>query len=542
MIIRLSPTAKNATPAVVAAIEELKRAGGGELHLDAGEYHFYRDGSVKRFFAVSNNSACDKYIAFPIIDAHDIVVDAHGAALVFHEVLFPFMISGSRNITVKNMLIDTGRSPLVEFKIHGRTDEGFYMDIDRERDPFSVKDGAIVFHRECEDVSGINEYFSLHAIDRHKVNYLATGDCRANLNNLPAPLLRTDAIEVEGGIYVKYRDYTPAKCGFGDERVSAIIDGKRNVDVICLDRSEGVSITDVTVARGIGMGVIAQLSRDILIDGLRTAHDYHGASHQTLSADAMHFVNCDGTLEIRNCSITRTMDDVINVHGIYTELTDICDDGIRVALKHREQLYFNPYREGDRLVIVDGESLDELAEFTVSAARFADGGGSSIALSGAFTYGKEHIRCGMLVENPDRMPDLHMHHNTFESFPHVRLSGAGKMLIENNRFADCSGALVCLDLARFWYESGRVSELIYRDNELEGCNKGNAFITVGIDGVASELAPKIHRRVVISGNRFKRIERPLIDVGGVRELIIEGNEIAEGESGIIILDGEKREL
>ena len=152
--IHLSPNLKNATPAVVLALTEIKAAGGGELHLEKGEYHFYKEGAEVGFFAVSNNSACDKRMAFPIIGFDGLTVDAHGSTLVFHDVLFPFMVSDSNNIILKNMLIDTGKSPLVEFFIHGASDEGFYMDIDAENDPFTVEDGSLLFKRESETVSG----------------------------------------------------------------------------------------------------------------------------------------------------------------------------------------------------------------------------------------------------------------------------------------------------------------------------------------------------------------------------------------------------
>ena len=69
MKITISNLQENATPAVVCALQRLKEAGGGELHFEQGEYHFYKSGCEKRFLAVSNNSACDKYIAFPIIEA-----------------------------------------------------------------------------------------------------------------------------------------------------------------------------------------------------------------------------------------------------------------------------------------------------------------------------------------------------------------------------------------------------------------------------------------------------------------------------------------
>ena len=526
MNIQITRTKNNATPITVKALSELTASGGGELHFETGEYHFYREGTAVQFFAVSNNSANDKYMAFPIIDAENITVDGHGSVFVFHEIVFPFMVSHSKNVTVRNITLDIGMSPLVNFRVHHRTDEGFYMDIDRKESPFFVENGTVYFNRETGVWNGGRHLLSLHAINRHQVQYLATGECASrDFNNLPAPLMKCDVTETPSGIYAKYRPDSPSHCGFGDEPLSAIIDGGRNVDLICIDRSENITVKDVTVARGIGMGIIGQLSKNILVDGFSTDTDRRKSGSQSLTADALHFVNCDGRLEIRSCVISDTMDDAVNVHGMYTTLSEITENGIRANIMHREQYFFNPYRKGDRLQFIDPESLNITAEFTVSKAVLNEENGRELALSGKFTYGAETVRSGFLIENPDRMPNLHMHHNRFNNFPHNRISGAGEILVENNEFSNCHAALLCLDLARYWYESGRVKHLVYRDNILTNCDtRGNgAFITIGVDGIPDEIAPGIHGHVEITGNRFSEIKGLAVKAGGVRELTVENN-------------------
>lgn len=537
MIIRLSHTEANATPTAVTALSSLKAAGGGELHFEKGEYHFYRKGAKVDFFAVSNNTANDKHVIFPITEMKDITVDGHGSTFVFHEITFPFMISRSKNVTVRNVTLDIGMSPLVNFSIRDRSDDGFYMDIDRAESPFFVKNGTVYFNRETGEWDGRQHLLSLHAINRHQVQYLATGECAdRNFENLPAPLMKCDVTETPSGIYAKYRPDTPSRCGYGDETLSAIIDGGRNVDVLCIDRSEDITVLNVTVARGIGMGIIGQLSKNVLIDGFSTETDRRKKGIQSLTADSLHFVNCDGTLEIRNCVISDTMDDAVNVHGMYTPLSEITENGIRARIMHREQHFFNPYREGDRLELIDPESLEVKAEFTVEAATLEGESGTEIAIVGKFTYGKEGAKGGMLIENPDRMPDLYMHGNRFDSFPHNRISGAGRIVVEDNVFSNCHAALLCLDLARYWYESGRVKHLVYRNNNLINCDtRGNgAFIKIGIDGIPDSLAPKIHGRVEITGNRFSEIKNLAISAGGVRELIAEGNIFDTDKTNIVV--------
>lgn len=541
MIIQITPKNENSTADVVSALGEIAKVGGGELHFEKGEYHFYAPGTHKEFFAVSNNTACDKNIVFPVINMENVVIDGHDSHFVFHDVVFPFMISQSKNIVVRNMMIDTGKSPLVEFRIHHKTDEGFYMDIDKEENPFYIEDGSLCFERETGVVSGKDRFLSLHAVGMHRVQYFATGDCKANMTNLPAPLMKCIATETETGIYAKYCSDTPSRCRFEEDVVTAIVDGGRNVDVFCLDRSENVAICNVTVARGIGMGVVGQISKDILIDGFSTDIGYHPGSYQTLTADSLHFINCDGKLEIKNCRISDTMDDVVNIHGMYTVVTDWKKEKLFARIMHREQHFFNPYRKGDRLEIIDDTTFNVVAEFVVESAEFEKGSGTDIIIEGKFTYGDENISSDFRIENPDRMPNVHMHHNKFFNFPHIRMSGAGEMLVEENHFSNCEAALLCLDLAPFWYESGRVKHLVYRRNIMDNCNgQGKEeFIRIGIDGIEDEEAPQIHEKIEIIENKFLRIKKLAVRASGVKELIFKDNEFDKEYRDIVKVFGGK---
>ncbi len=527
MIIEISNIQKNATPAVIAAIEKLKAAGGGEIRFEMGEYHFFKDGTRKRFYAISNNTSCDKYMVFAIENAENITIDGGGSVFVFHDVVFPFMISGSRNITIKNFIADTGRNPLIDLYFHDADDDGVYIDIDRAENPFFIKDGTLFFVRESETISGEEEFFSLHEVGCHNVQYLATGTCRANLENLPASVVKCTVSDTEAGVYARYASDSPTKTKFNNKEVTIIADGKRKVDVICIDRSSGVTVENVTVARGIGMGVIAQLSSDITIDAFSTDISYHENARQTLTADSLHFVNCGGFLEIKNCKISETMDDAVNVHGIYTALVSTDETTLTSKLMHRDQWYFCPYRAGDRLEVIDSESFEIVAEFIVDEANLAPESATELVIKGHFNYGRDRAKNGFWVENPDNMPRLHMHHNDFRHFPKSRISGAGEMLVEKNTFCDCGGALYVMDLARYWYESGRVRHLIFRDNTLSDCNAwgGDAFVHIGIDGVSGEAAPKIHKKIEITGNRFLKVTKEAIKAESVEELIIKDNII-----------------
>lgn len=529
----------NATPAVIEALSEIRACGGGILNFEKGEYHFYKAGTLKKFYPVSNNSANDKNIVFPISDFENLTVDGNGSVFVFHEVVFPFVVDGSKGIILKNFICDCAFPPFVEFTVCGKSDEGFKLLTEISKNPYRTENGALIFEREWGERSGIVRKFDLHACKRVHVQYLFTGDSTDSTHNLPANYMLTDAYTDKDGIRFLYRPDSPSKCEYEEgEVIKSLIDGSRDVDVILLNKSENVRIENITVRRGIGMGVIAQLSRNITVDSFSTDREYHN-ERSTLTADALHFVNCSGNLEICNCHISHTADDAVNMHGMYTVISSKNEDEMLLTIAHQEQYYFNPYVKGDILSVINNETLDVVAVFKVDSSELIGLGGRQLRLTGTFEQGKDAVKCGFLVENPLKMPDLHMHHNHFEWYPHSRISGAGNILIEDNRFEHGIAALLALDLAKYWYESGRIRNLVFRNNYINDCNAlgGESFIVIGIDGYPEETAPKIHDRIEISSNTFDGIKKHAIKASGVNNLIIRDNVINSDKDRLIVIDG-----
>lgn len=107
-----------------------------------------------------------------------------------------------------------------------------------------------------------------------------------------------------------------------------------------------------------------------------------------------------------------------------------------------------------------------------------------------------------------------------QALARIKSAGGGEILVEENHFSNCKAALMCMDLARYWYESGRIKHLICRDNVLENCATS---IRIGVDGVPDEEAPKIHQRIEIVGNRFSGIKDCAIRASGVQELLLKDN-------------------
>lgn len=129
------------------------------------------------------------------------------------------------------------------------------------------------------------------------VCYLFAGDCPDEREGLPAPYLETDAQTEAGGIRFTYRPGSRRKpfC-VGDLLLVSHDENRENANIFA-EFSEDLCFCGLTMLRGAGMGIIAQLCRHITIDRL-TVRSRSPESSYSITADAIHLVNCDGQARI----------------------------------------------------------------------------------------------------------------------------------------------------------------------------------------------------------------------------------------------------
>jgi hypothetical protein len=539
-VCKIKYTVGNATPIIIDKLYCTKGKRDIELSFEMGEYHFYKDGAFEKFVAVTNNCSGVKKIIFPIIEFDSITINGNGATFVLHDITSPFYIFKSKNTTIKNIVFDRAFSPIINMRVKKKDENGFLLEIDKTKSPYYVKDGNVVFEREWGELSTAQKKLDLNLKGQHLVQYLFAGNTSDSMENLPASFMLTDAIEVEDGVYFKYRENTNSKCAYDEgAEIYCLADGAgRESDVILISDSNNVKIEDITIRRGLGMGIIGQVSSNIEINGIKTDRDYY-KEDSTLTADCMHFVNCSGSVNIHNCDIEYISDDVINIHGIYTALKEITEKSLLVELKHKDQRFFNPYKTKDILDIINDKTFEVVSRFIVENTELASEDGYLIKINGYFINGFSDVEEGFLVENSQRMPNVNIYDNKFSFFPSMRVSGGGRIVIKENELSHCGCALRVVDLVGFWMESGRINEFLFTKNRLKNCTvsgKGS-FIIIGIQNVEDNEAPKVHGRIEITENLFYGIKDMAIKAGGVKDLIIENNMYDTEMEDIISVDG-----
>lgn len=511
----------NFTPDVIKAIADIKN--GGSICFEQGEYHFFEDMAYQGFFAPSNNETGIKKVAFPLIDCSDIVIDGNGSTFVFHGTVSPFIVKNSKNITIKNVTLTTHMPSYALLQIVDKTDEKFVCRFDKTKIPCKVCDGNLVFTTETDSISTILKKLSFHATERVLIRYLFTKDCISSKDNLPAGYIFCEASEKDECVEFFYLDDNKSeKCAYEiGEWVSINLEESRFRDVFFLESSENTVISNVTVKRGGGMGIIAQLCNNIEID--RFVVKPSDDEKITLTADIIHIVNCSGKLLIHDCDLQSSLDDACNVHGVYTVVSNIGKDHVDAVYKHEAHSFLELYKPGDILTVINNNTLQEVCAFSVAAAEFNSKDGMCIRLhSDNIPIG---IQEGFFIENKTRMPDMHIYRNKSEKIPHWRLSGAGNIIVEDNEYADCSCPVYAFDLAEYWYESGRIKNLVIRNNHFKKARHKDGYIKTGVSGYSGNDTPVIHESISVTGNTFEDVIDLAYDIKGFKNVTIKDNII-----------------
>ncbi len=520
----------NLSPVVAKELQTLSAAGGGTLSFETGEYHFYETDAEHALFTCCYNTDGEKIMAFPLLGLHDITIDGNGSVFIIHGRLSPFIVSECRGITLCNFTLDNAFPSTVDMHAVEITDDGFVLAVNRDTCPLRVENGHLLFEREGFTLDSSHMKFSLHAADRMAIYYLFAGECDVSRYNLATSFISADAEDRGDTVAFRYRDDTQIRFPYAlGEPIILNLDEIRYRSVFLLNESKDVTLRDITIRRGGGgFGLLSQLTENLTVKRLCTDTAFHN-ERMSMTADAFHIVNSTGLVAIEDCRMSSFLDDAINIHGSYA-LFDAVENGvIHAHMGHQAHGRLAFIKDGDTVSFIHPQSHDVIAKATVRGMTFVgDDVLQKFTLISDEPLENADIPADALIENSSRMPDVHISGCDFSDYPHIRLSGGGHMVMENNYIHDCNAALLVMDLCRYWYESGRVNELIVRNNRFDNCNKlggGGGFVEIGIAGFDGASAPKLHDTVCFENNAFSRAPGAIFTGGGVKHFINRGNTL-----------------
>ena len=465
----------------------------------------------------SNNNRGMKRVAFPIVGKKNYIFDGGGKEFVFENGVFPFAVKDCQNVILKNFSMRNEYAGLVQFKIVAKDNEGFTICLEPDVQ-YRVLDGDIDFVGPDGRWKSVR-MFSFHSIDRMLIRYVFSASGKGSKDALAANFMATTVQEAGPGLVrFNYRpDSHPKneKCAFRvGESVTFALGAGRQCIAMFFENCQNVTVENVTLSRFVGMGLDAQLCSNVTVRGYSTRP--FGTDRVTTTADDMMFTCCEGDILVEDCEIQDSQDDGCNVHGNYHVVSSVDGARVKVRAMHFEQRGFFPYRMGDSIDIISTNDCAVLASARVLRFVSRDEPGVFAILE----LDREILPSlvGMLVENTSLKPNVTLRNNTFVNVPHIRLSGRGKIVVENNVFRRLTGGILATDLIDYWYEYGRITDMTVRGNVFDGIR--HPFRS-GVNRwrYGDSSVPKIHGRLTFVDNVFTNCSPSGVSINGFKEVI-----------------------
>lgn len=500
--------------ALALTLEKAKASGDKTIIIPKNIYHIYADEASAPVVCVANHGFNGfKPTALFISDTDGLTVDGEGSTFIMHGTMDFAIVQASRNITIKNLTVTCADTCNFQGRVVYSRDGVVKLKLVRTQYLRQFGDRVVqVVGDRTELLTRALDYVTETKQIRRGTGDLAFG---VDINALKATL-EGDELTFEGA-----KICPPV----GDTIVTG--SSLRIGQAFFVDKSKTVTFENVTINKCWGMGFIVQKSEDVTLDGC--VIEPEEGNYWSAGQDASHFVNCRGTVTVKNCKFTHQLDDAVNLHGIYTVIEKTLKNKVLVRYGHHQTRGIDIYGEGDRVQALDRESQQPLAFATVEGVEVISQSLTVLTLKDVVG----EFKPSMIVENLSDDAGAVISGNEFRDnrARGMLISAKGRVEISNNVFHSGGAAVQFESDPLFWLESGGTADVVIRDNVFDDCRHGlwgKAVIDIGKRKRSVE-GFYYHGRIEVSGNRFTQTNVPCVAADNVKELIFSDNEYAVDE-------------
>ena len=501
------------------------------MHLAPGTYHFSPAKELRRTLFISNHDQDNpKNVGIELNSCTNIILDGNGADLRFDGRMLPIVMTATTDCQLRNLSIDFTNPQISQVTIlNNDTIRGIitYRPAEYVKYRITTDSTLIAYGNGWEQQPIVGIAFDPRT--RHMI--YNTSDINVGTSSVtPLP---------DGSLQAPWRDpRLPAGT------IVAMRSYARPCPAIFIDESRDIALTNVTVHYAEGMGLLAQNTCNIALNGFNVS--LRGDSdprYFTTQADATHFSGCSGTITSIGGLYEAMMDDAINVHGTYLKLTSRIDDNtFEAAYQHPQTYGFRWANPGDSVAVISSPTMD-IAQTPLTIASITPVDQPTV--SGAKVF---RIRFNETVDisiDPDRgsfgfenltaTPSVRFADNTIRN---NRARGAlfstpRPVMVENNLFDHTSGSaiLLCGD-CNGWYETGACRNVTIRSNRFINALTNLFQFTNAVISIYPEIPDLLgqhgyfHSGITIVDNHFDTFDAPLLYAKSVDGLLFRHNTLS----------------
>ena len=526
-------TRENVAPLFAEALNTIRQECGKykqiRVILPPGRYDFHPEGAAVREYYISNHDQTNpKYVGLPFEGFKNMVFDGREAELIFHGQMLPVSLLHAENCTLKNFRIDFENPHISQVKI--LENDTAASCITYEVAPwvrYEIRDSS--FFAQGKGWEHLPAWGIAFEENTGRVVY-RTSDIRVGVKSVA---------EIAPRIIRSFQWKNPRLI---PGTVVAMRSYRRPTPGIFITNSVNTNLTNIRIHYAEGMGVLAQVSENITLDGvsicLRGKED---PRYFTTQADATHFSGCKGRIVSKNGLYEGMMDDAINVHGTYLKVTGRIDDTTLTARYMHGQSYgFEWGRPGDPVQFVRSATMETAGKQNrIAALKAIDKqdyhGAREFRITFENPLDPEIGETGSFgIENLEWTPEVLFADNTIRNnrARGTLFSTPKPVIVENNLFDHTSGTaiLLCGD-CNGWYETGACREVTIRHNRFVNSLTNMFQFTNAIISIYPEIPDLqnqqayFHSNITIEDNVFETFDNPIVYAKSVDGLTIRNNRI-----------------
>ncbi len=516
-LITIEPISGDATARIR---EVIKKAGDGSvIRFSAECYHFWPEKADEAYYFISNNQHGLKRIAFPLIRKKNITIDGGGARFIFHGEVVPIVVDRSENITLCNFSVDWERPFFSQGEVEEVDAGSVIVKLDPEVYPYRVENRRLIFEGEGWESPLTEGVFAFDT--KTRAPKYRSGDSMG----LGFP----ECIDVQslGNGCIRLCEEFPELPENGD--IIVFRHYRRLTPGVFMIESRELRFESITLHQAGGMGFIAQFCENVELRQC-IVKPSKGRIF-SVCADASHFVNCRGLIQLKDCFFENQLDDPLNVHGLNLRVEEVLDArSVIVERVHYEQHGVGIGCVGDVVQFSHNQTLlsyegNVIASLESINARFARVRFDRDLPKSLFP--------GHVIENMSWTPNLHVRGCTVRGnrARGLLISTPGEVRIERNRISAGGSGIKISGDANFWFESGGVRDVLIRDNDFGECCYGSPSWGHSVIDIDPEiLEPEkneacFHQNIRIEDNRFATSGKGILFARSVEGLRFTGNTI-----------------
>ena len=518
-----------------------------------GKYHFHPESAAHREYYISNHDQHkDRAVGIAIEGFHGLTLDGSGADFIFHGRMLPVSVVGTEKCTLRNLSIDFATPHIAQAEVvKNDPEQGITFRVAPWVNTRVTEHGAFEHYGEGWAMRpgwGI----AFDPLTRHIL--YKTGD-------IGTPVHQVQQIDEHTFLAPAWKD---SRLPVGT--IVAMRSYERPSPGVFVSHATNTRLENVKVHYAEGMGLLAQMSEDLTLDGfcvcLRGDDD---PRYFTTQADATHFSGCKGKIRSVNGLYEAMMDDAINVHGTYLKVMERIDDyTLKARYMHGQAWGFDWGYVGDEVQFVRSNTMELVGgtakPFVTSVTEISEIDASSTLNSQPSTLRGLHgakefiIRFadalpteisaaeGYGIENLTWTPEVYFADNTIRNnrARGTLFSTPKRTVVEDNLFDHTSGTaiLLCGD-CNGWFETGACRDVLIRRNRFVNSltcmfQFTNAVISIypeipNLNGQKEYFHGGKKHAIRIVNNEFETFDHPLLYAKSIDGLLWKNNKISHNE-------------